>query len=96
MPATVNPQGPRPQQGQLKVKWGSLEGEPAELVFAGGDGTARADRTLVCDALCSRKFLGPMNPVGSMEPSLIEELEARGYDLTTLTFSISKKQSHPE
>jgi hypothetical protein len=28
-----------------------------------------------------------------MKPSLFEELEARGYDLTTLKFSIMKKQT---
>lgn len=30
-----------------------------------------------------------------MNPSLIEELVARGYDLTTLKFSIMKKATQP-
>lgn len=53
----------------------------------------RADTALLHMIICSKR---PKIAFGKldwnvMEPSLIEELQARGYDITTLKFSIVKK-----
>jgi hypothetical protein len=49
------------------------------------------DGYLLYDVFCSKRnrpsFNGP-----TLDPSFVEELEARGYDLTTLQFSIRKKR----
>ena len=51
------------------------------------------DGRLLNSALCSKVVrIDDATPSGySWGPSLAEELEARGYDLTTLKFSIQKK-----
>jgi len=85
------PLAPRPRPGQLKVKWGRIDDFPADLVYAGGEGTANVDRHLLMHAFASPRYKSSLHPRDSLDPSLLEELEARGYDLTTLTFSISKK-----
>jgi len=77
------------KSGQLRAGWARPDpGEPADLCYAwGGEGAAKADgRTL------SHAFEGMRNSEGL---SLREELEQRGYDITTLKFSIEQK-SKPE
>lgn len=59
-----------------------------------GDNVPRCDRALVMSVLCSERQhtdLSTMRP--KFEPSLIDELEKRGYDLDTLEFSIKRKVS---
>ena len=68
-------------QGQLIARWGKCECELA-VVYVNGPGTKTGDGHLLYQAL---------NVPGALSRGLLEELEARGYDLTTLQFSISKK-----
>jgi hypothetical protein len=52
----------------------------------------KADTALLHMIMCSKRPDPLKLPIFSiMEPSLIEELIARGYDITTLKFSIMKK-----
>ena len=65
----------------IKVRW--VRGESDIVCWA----PRRCDSALVIQSLCFSTY-GP----GSFEeyPSLREELEKRGYDITTMRFSISK------
>lgn len=85
------------KQGQLTARWSkaskyapgllAAEGVPGDIVYAWGDGVAKADQHLLHNALANGKW----DPTGRVfNPSFIAELHARGYDLTTLKFSISK------
>ncbi|WP_027234360.1 hypothetical protein [Leisingera caerulea] len=92
-PGRRNFSAPRPAPGELKAQWGKLDGESADLVYAGGAGTARADRALLHCAFSAVQWTGPLSQ--TWEPSLIEELVRRGYDPETIRFSIKKKASGP-
>ena len=60
-------------------------------------GIKKRDSALLHYHMGSRHPDPTVQPVFSkMRPSLIEELEARGYDITTLRFSIMKKQADGE
>lgn len=64
-------------------------GDPPSLVANG----RKSDCAVLLDAFEKGKatlnhFKGTFT---GFEPSLLKELEARGYDLTTITFSIRKK-----
>ena len=53
----------------------------------------KRDTRLLYYYLCCQRPDTSKQPLFSvMQPSLIEELTARGYDITTLKFSIMKKQ----
>ena len=80
--------------GQLRYQWGNPgDGEPLELVCAWGAGIGKPDANFLLHAF-NRDNYRPAFPLGTMEkePSILKELEARGYDLTTLRFSIQKKE----
>lgn len=83
--------------GQLLVYYGKLPHDTPDVVFSwGGSGASKCDSSLVYSVLlgkrCRVDFENPAAPFGvAYDPSLIEELEARGYDITTLRFSIEKK-----
>lgn len=68
---------------ELRLTFGRIEGEPADGVAAWGEGCSRRDGALL---------LHYFNPsLGKDARSLLAELEARGYDLSTLVFSVMKK-----
>ena len=71
--------------GELKAAWGRVErGDTPSLVYAyGAGGAGKPDARILSTAL---EELIVFNG-----KSLIEELEVRGYDLTTLKFSIQQK-----
>jgi hypothetical protein len=77
---------PKVYQGQIKMQMGKDYGEVDMCVFY-DKLVPRCDRSLVLNALCGQK----LNWKQELEPSLIAELERRGYDLDTLRFSIEKK-----
>lgn len=77
---------PKVFNGQIKFQRGKLDGEIDMCVFYGDD-TLRCDRALVMNLFCSRQLTWDMKS----EPSFIDELERRGYDLDTLKFSIERK-----
>lgn len=81
---TIRLHVPRAKPGELVAKWGRPEpGEAAELVYSwGGAGATKSDAYIVVDALERCRVMD--------DRSLRAELEARGYDITTLRFSIQK------
>lgn len=91
--------------GQLLVYYGKLPGDNPDICFAwGGEGATRRDGALLHYMFSGKR----MQPVYGQErdenhglpwkfdKSFLEELEARGYDLTTLKFSIQLKRQQPE
>jgi len=75
------------KSGQLQAYYGRLDGDDPDLIFSNGDGVPRCDRAYLCHALGMARYA--FN--GEREPSVWEELIARGYDPDTFRFSIMKK-----
>lgn len=76
--------------GELKARWSHSE---SDLIFDwGGYGATKPDGALLCGTLCNKR-LEEKFPEGGYHyvHSFAEELERRGYDLTTLKFSIRQK-----
>jgi len=65
-----------------------LVGQPGDVLYEYGDGCSKRDGSLLHSALGVRKFDLATN---TSLPSVLEELHRRGYDLTTLKFSIHKR-----
>lgn len=86
---------PIAKPGEVKIVYGrSSRGDRPDLCAAwGGEGASKPDARTVMHALTERRMV-PTFPNLQYEerPSLVEELEARGYDVETLRFSISRKQ----
>lgn len=62
-----------------------------------GKPSMKRDNALLCYHFGSKKPDPLAKPLYSkMEPSLLEELEARGYDITTLRFNDAALQHHEE
>lgn len=85
--------------GQLKAQWGRSDAgaKPSLIYLWGGAGASKSDARIIAEALerpvlerdyDNGTFLDPAIKEG---PSLAAELEARGYDLTTLKFTIEMK-----
>lgn len=71
----------RPAPGVLRAAWARPErGEPHDLCYDWGDGCERRDARLL------HHFIG--SPRDGMD--FIKELQERGYDLSTLRFTIRK------
>ena len=76
---------PTAKPGELKACYGRAErGDTPDLCYVwGGDGASSPDGRVLCEALENvHVFDGK---------SLRQELEARGYDIKTLRFSIQQK-----
>lgn len=74
--------------GQLVAAWGRAgeegRGERPDIQYAwGGAGASKPDGRILCNALEGAKVFDGK--------TLCAELEVRGYDLTTLRFSIERK-----
>lgn len=83
---------PLPKPGELKVQWGKLPSESPGLCYVWGEGVPNADATLLHDVLSSPRYRPLQSLHEAPDPSFLKELEARGYDLSTLRFTIQKKQ----
>lgn len=85
---------PKLKDGELRVYWGKVPHDSPDIILAWqGDSTMKRDTNLLHYHLCCERPDVHVQPLFSkMEPSLIKELESRGYDLTTLNFSIMKKK----
>lgn len=84
---------PKVIEGQIKMQKGKIDGDIDMCIFY-GDNVPRCDRALVMNALCSKRQytdLSAKHP--RFEPSLVDDLEKRGYDLDTLKFSIKRKEN---
>jgi hypothetical protein len=89
---------PKLKDGELQIYWGREPRGIPELMFAWqGDRAMKRDTHLLHYVMASRHPDPHVSPLFSkMRPSLFEELDARGYDLTTLKFSIMKKTAATE
>lgn len=80
----------RARPGELKATWSRRE---EDINFDwGGSGAGKPDGHMLYGAICCVVLVGGK--------TLMQELEARGYDLTTLRFSIRQKpavirEDHP-
>lgn len=84
---------PTAKPGELVMKWGKMPHDKQEVCYAWGDGVTKADVHLLHNAVAGNwpdPFSEPL--FSNMLPSLLEGLDARGYDLTTIRFSIRKKE----
>ena len=84
---------PKAKPGELKAQWGKVEGDE-DLAFAWGDGVSRCDARLLNSILANKRFYPSFKgALGTYETeqSFVDELEARGYDIRTLKFSVQKK-----
>lgn len=84
---------PKLKDGELRAYWGRVDGDCPDVVFAWqGDSSMKRDSAMLYYHIGSKHPDPHTQPIFiKMLPSLIEELDARGYDLTTLKFSIMKK-----
>ena len=74
--------------GQLKLQWGSIErGEPKDVCYVWGDGCSSRDSRLLHWIFCCAK-----TTFGEPEKSFVEQLKERGYDISTIRFSIQKRK----
>ncbi len=73
--------------------WGKLPGDSPDIIYSWqGDSSMKHDSRLLHYYLGSQQPDWHEKPLFSkMNPSLLEELDTRGYDITTLKFSIMKK-----
>ena len=89
---------PKLKDGELRVYWGQIPGDPPDVILAWqGERIMKRDTKMLRSFMCSPRPDPFAKPIFSkMDPSMIQELEARGYDLTTLKFSIMKKVQEPK
>lgn len=89
--------------GELRVRWAIAEpGDRPSLIYAWGEGCHKSDGGLLSHVLEGKRpranfDLDRTKPFSIFDavvydPSLVKELEARGYDITTLQFSVQKKK----
>jgi hypothetical protein len=81
---------PKVGDEEIKMQMGKDYGEVDICVFF-GKGVPKCDTKLVLNYICSEIPNFVINGTSEMRPSLIEELDRRGYDLDTLRISIKKK-----
>jgi hypothetical protein len=94
---------PKAKPGELKIAWGKLPHDDPDLVFCWGAGCSKRDGNLLHYIFSGKRqrmvYGEDREKAGGFpvvfDPSALEELEARGYDLTTLKFSIQKKAETP-
>jgi hypothetical protein len=79
---------PRCQAGVLKAQWGRVR-QDADLIFIRGRGIRMDDLLLLHSVLTLPRF----GQDGSAEASFVEELHRRGYDVTTMRFSVRKREN---
>ena len=81
-----------PKPDELKMAFRKFDGQH-DMVFGNGSECCRSDRALLNYLTCSPRL--ELNLEGNYPKfgkSLMEELVDRGYDLSTLKFSIRKKK----
>ena len=81
------------KDGELAMYWGRVDGDAPNVVYEWrGDSSMRCDSRLLHHMMATERVDPCASPLYSkMIPSLIDQLIDRGYDITTLKFSIMKK-----
>lgn len=84
---------PKLKDGELRIYYGKLPGDAPDVIYAWqGDRSMKRDSALLCLHFGSQQPDIHARPLFSeMNPSLLDELDRRGYDLSTIRFSIMKK-----
>lgn len=83
----------RMKDGQLSMSWGYTREMGEDIYYTNGPGTSSSDARLL-DYFFA--FIKPVTVLeGKEQPTLLDELKARGYDLTTLRFTIQKLKVYP-
>ena len=79
---------PKPKPGELRIYWGKAESyDSPQVCYSWGDGCSSADARLI-DNMLKREF---RRADGSRDSCIQDELVRRGYDLSTIKFSVSKE-----
>ena len=85
---------PKAAPGELVARWGKLPHENPQVCYSWGEGCTKREAALLHNVLTTERPDWTTKPLFSkMWPSFLAELEASGYDLTTLRFSVRKKQA---
>lgn len=71
----------------LRAEWGKVKHDAPDVIYTCGQGCHRTDTRLLHGFLSSKWYSVITK---NYEPSFLEELQARGYDITTLKFEIKK------
>lgn len=84
---------PQAKPGELRVVYGKADRwSMPDVVYAWGEGVQGADGRLAHYAFATERLTLKFPEGGTeWEPSFLKELETRGYDLSTLRFSIQKR-----
>ena len=89
---------PTAKPGEIKVAYGKTDrySDPDLCVAWGAGPDMKCTGRLIMNAITEERT-GYSFPTLQPErrPSLVDELEARGFDITTLRFSIQRKDSTP-
>lgn len=83
---------PKVKSGELHFYYGKSHDDcPDFLTEFVGDPTMKQDSKFLLSTFCSKKPDPFVQPIfRKMLPSFVEELSLRGYDITTIRFSIKK------
>ena len=88
---------PEPKDNTLSIKFAKVRGDSAEcLVYTFGEGCEKADSSLLMCCFDMRRTYISLTGEIERENSLVDELIERGYDITTLKFSIKKLKESTE
>jgi len=89
---------PKAKPGELKMQWGKPPGDCPDMWFVGGDGCDNRDVKFLHYVLASARPTMNKDDFGMpvFDKSVLEQLDERGYDLTTLRFSIMKKPANDQ
>ncbi len=82
---------PRARPGQLKCQWGKVAESPPDLIYLRAADVPPSDMDMLHDLLTEPRRAGG-RAFGARLPSLLQELDARGYDISTLKISVEKKR----
>lgn len=83
-----------PKEGELSIKYGRVHGQDdPDLVFSAGAGCLKTDIGKIHNLL--NRPLWEQFTIHNDEPppSILDELDKLGYDITTLKFSIKLKET---
>lgn len=81
-----------PEPGELVCTWGYADGDGPDIAYYAGDGVSRTDQRLLHNVIASPRPHPTLNGTLEWDKSLLDELKDRGYDLTTLKFTIRKRK----
>lgn len=82
---------PPQREGRISFWYGRDEAGDMGQCFQWGTGASKRDANFIANALYFEKGI----PGSEGNRTFVKELEHRGYDLTTLRFSIDKKKEIP-